>query len=94
VLSGSSNDPAALLKYVEESVGQSFLDEFGVEALVGLLQSLQASFDGFSVDRIYQQDDMTFHVGVVDVQGNQETFSARIGAAPESRVECTGFSTN
>ena len=91
LLSGSPIDPASLLGYVERSVGQGFLNELGAETLVGLVESLQADLDGLAVDRIYQEDDTTFHVVVVDAQDNETLLSARIGTAPDSRVECVGL---
>lgn len=94
VLAGSSSDPddqSILIDYVEQSIGDGFIDELGSETVVEMIRSLQEQLDGFEVERIAQEDDTTFHVVVADIDGNQAVISTRLEATSESRVDCIGF---
>lgn len=95
VLAGASSDPddeSELTEYVQQSIGEGFVDELGSETVMELIGSLQDDFDGFDIELIAQEDDTTFHVVVADTDGNQAVISARLGDAPDPRVECIGIS--
>lgn len=94
VLAGSSSDPddeSMLAAYVEQSIGEGFVDELGSQTVAELIRSLQDNVDGFDVERIAQEDGTTFHVVVADPDGNRAVISTRLEAAPEPRVDCIGF---
>ena len=95
VLVGTPNDPdneSELTEYVQQSIGEGFLDELGTETVIELIGSLQENFDGFDVEQISQEDATTFHVVVADTDGHQAVISARLEDAPDPRVDCIGIS--
>ncbi|MFK7919035.1 MAG: serine hydrolase domain-containing protein [Ilumatobacter sp.] len=96
VLDGTPSDldaDAMLTDYVQQSIGEGFLDELGSKTVVELIGSLRADFDGFEVELISQEDDTTFHVVIADTSGNEAVISARLEDAPTPRVDCIGISS-
>lgn len=91
-ISSGPDDASKLADYVQQSIGDGFLDELGSETVAELIRSLQDQVNGFEVERIAQEDDTTFHVVVAHPDGNQAVISTRLESTPQPRVDCIGFS--